>query len=166
MSQDAAATRPADCPAMRVAYPFTVAAHGDRWRVALADVPEADAEADSARAAIAFARRRLAAVLQAYVEADGALPRPSPAGGREVLAPPVLAAAKLLLLEALYEHEATNVALAARLDTPEGAVRRLLDLQHRSHIDAVEAALTTLGKRFVLEARSPLSHGAGNQASR
>ena len=142
---------------MKVAYPFTVTAHGNRWRVALADVPEANAEADTAAAAIAIAQRQLATALQVHVEADGQLPQPSAAGGRQVLAPPLLAAAKLLLLEAMYEHEATNVALAARLDRPEGTVRRLLDLHHRSRIETVEAALAALGKRFVLEARPPVS---------
>ena len=142
---------------MKVAYPFTVTAHGRRWRVALADVPEANAEADTAAAAIAIAQRHLAAALQVCVEADGELPRPSAARGRQVLAPPLLAAAKLLLLEAVYEHEATNVAFAARLDTLEGTVRRLLDLEHPSRIEAVEAALAALGKRFVLEARPPVS---------
>ena len=34
--------------------------------------------------------------------------------------------------------------------TTEGAVRRLLDLDHRSHVDRVEAALRLLGEPLVV----------------
>ena len=64
---------------------------------------------------------------------------------------PLLIAAKLALYQAMWEAGLTAVALAKRLDLSEGAVRRLLDLDHRSHIGQVEAALAALGKRLSVE---------------
>ena len=43
-----------------------------------------------------------------------------------------------------------NTALAARLGVSEGAVRRLIDLDHRSHIGHVETALHALGQRLTV----------------
>ena len=43
-----------------------------------------------------------------------------------------------------------NTALAARLGLTEGAVRRLIDLDHRSHIGQIETALHALGKRLMV----------------
>ena len=45
----------------------------------------------------------------------------------------------------------TTTVLAERLGVPEAAMRRLLDLDHRSHIGEVERALALLGKRLVVE---------------
>lgn len=138
---------------MKVVYPTTTTLFGGRCRIAFPDVPEASAEAESFEAAIALASRRLAAVLHASLETQGEMPLPSaPVRRQQAVAPPALAAAKLLLLQAMHEQGVTNVALAARLGTVEGTVRRLLDLGQRSHIGAVEAALGLLGKRLVVEA--------------
>ena len=68
-----------------------------------------------------------------------------------MVALPVLAAAKLALYEAMRTAQITNVELGQRLGISEGAVRRLLDLDHRSHIGQVEAALTALGRRLVVD---------------
>jgi antitoxin HicB len=64
---------------------------------------------------------------------------------------PALAAAKLALHDAMLEQGISNVELAGRLGLDEKAVRRLRDPLHRSHIDAVEAALRALGRRLVVE---------------
>jgi antitoxin HicB len=44
----------------------------------------------------------------------------------------------------------SNVELGRRLGLSEGAVRRLLDVDHRSHIGQVEAGLQALGHRVVV----------------
>jgi antitoxin HicB len=53
----------------------------------------------------------------------------------------------------LREQNVSVEDLAARLGIAEPAVRRLLDLDHRSHIDQVEAALRCLGKRLEVTVR-------------
>ena len=62
--------------------------------------------------------------------------------------------AKLALYRAMREQRIGNVAPARRLGTAEGTIRRLLDLDHRSHIGHVETVLRALGQRLVVEARA------------
>lgn len=81
------------------------------------------------------------------------LPPPDRAPLGELLAPPVLVAAKLALYQTMRDQNVSNVALAKRLRTVEGTVRRLLDPYHRSQIGNLEAALATLGTRLLLEMR-------------
>src|SRR3546814_5497871 len=57
---------------------------------------------------------------------------------RSVLPP--LVAAKLALYQAMREEGVTQVALARRIGRDQKEVRRLLDLDHRSHIGQVEDA--------------------------
>jgi antitoxin HicB len=60
------------------------------------------------------------------------------------LALPPLAGATLALYQAMRAQRASNVALAERLGVSEGAVRRLVDPDHASRMEAVEAALEAL----------------------
>jgi hypothetical protein len=76
---------------------------------------------------------------------------------------PPLVAAKLALYEAMREQKVSGADLAARIGMAEAAVRRLLDLDHRSHVDQVEAALRCLGKR--LEVRGARRRVAAGSAS-
>jgi antitoxin HicB len=48
----------------------------------------------------------------------------------------------------------TKTELARRLGA-ENAIRRLLDLDHRSHIDQVNRALAALGKRLEVRVLEP-----------
>ena len=67
-----------------------------------------------------------------------------------MVALPVLVVAKLALYEAMRTAMVTNTELGRRLGISEGAVRWLVDLDHRSHIGQVEAALAALGRRLVV----------------
>ena len=59
--------------------------------------------------------------------------------------------AKLALYEAMQENDVDEAALAKRLGTLRRTVRRLIDLDHRSHIDQIAEALDALGKHLVVE---------------
>ena len=54
----------------------------------------------------------------------------------------------------MHEQGVGNTALAERLGLSEGAVRRLIDLDHRSHIGQVETALRALGQRLTVVTRA------------
>lgn len=67
---------------------------------------------------------------------------------------PTLVTAKLVLYETMRAAGVSNVELGRRLGLSEGAVRRLLDMDHRSHIGQVEAALQAFGYRLVVEVQA------------
>jgi antitoxin HicB len=120
------------------------------------DVPEAHTSgATEADAGGDNALDCLIAALGGYIRLGREIPRPSPARGRPVVIPPPLVSAKLALYEALRAQRMTRTELARRLGLQENAVRRLLDLDHRSHIDHVGRALAALGKRLEVRVLEP-----------
>ena len=122
--------------------------------VTFPDVPEALTEGETETEAMVQAQDCLVAALAGYIGARRAIPRPSPARGRTTVPLPALIAAKIALYGAMRAQGVGNTALAARLGLSEGAVRRLIDLDHRSHIGQVEAALQTLGQRLLVAAQA------------
>jgi antitoxin HicB len=115
----------------------------------LIDVPEAHTfGASEADAGGANAQDCLIAALGGYIGLGRAILRPSPARGRPVAFLPPLVAAKLALYEAMRAEGISRSEVARRLGLQENAVRRLLDLDHRSHLDQLDRALAALGKRL------------------
>ncbi len=70
--------------------------------------------------------------------------------GYHPIAVPPLVAAKLALYDAMRAEGMTGAKLARKLKVADTTVRRLLDLDHRSHIEEVERALEVLGRRLVV----------------
>jgi antitoxin HicB len=89
----------------------------------------------------------------AHFMAEGApIPRPSrPKRGQPCAVLPPQVVAKLAIYQAMREAGLAQAALAERLGCDPRQVRRLLDLDHRSRLDQLEAALQALGKRLVLD---------------
>jgi antitoxin HicB len=120
------------------------------------DVPEAHTVGTTeADAGGGHALDCLIAALGGYIKLGREIPDPSPAHGRPVAILPPLVAAKLALYEAMRAQRITRTALARRLGLQENAVRRLLDLDHRSHIDQLDRALAALGKRLEVRVLAP-----------
>ena len=139
----------------QLAYPVRLETGEDgAVLVSFPDIPEALTEGATEEEALAEARDCLIAALGGYVDARWEIPGPSPARGLPSVALPALAAAKIALYRAMRERGLSNAALARRLGTVEGAVRRLIDLDHRSHIGQVEIALHALGQRLVVVTRA------------
>jgi len=137
---------------MRYAYPVTLARDADERVVAsFPDVPEALTDGADETAALAEAADALAAALAGYARERRPLPRPSAAQGRHIVPVPPLAAAKLALCEAMRRQEISNTELARRLGVTEAIVRRLVDPDHASRIERVQAALAALGVELVVE---------------
>ncbi len=138
---------------MIMAYPVNLKRQKDGAILAtFPDVPEALTEGESVNEALTEAHDALVAALGGYINERRAIPPPAKAKRRQrlVFLPP-LPAAKLALYQAMRDAKLTNVALGRRLKITEAAVRRLIDLDHRSHIGQVEDALAVLGKRLVVE---------------
>ena len=136
---------------MRLAYPVEIQARNGVAVVTFPDLPGLSTRAGSRRHAIDAARVALVAALHGYARERRDIPRPSPGRLRDLVDLPLLIAAKVALYQTMRDQNISNVALAERLNTVEGTVRRLVDLGHRSHVDQVEAALQLLGKRFIVD---------------
>lgn len=91
--------------------------------------------------------------LGGYVKRGWPIPAPGPARGRPTVELPPLVAAKLALYSAMRAQGVREAELGARLGAAEHVVRRLLDLDHRTHLDQVGASLRCLGKRLELRVR-------------
>ncbi len=137
---------------MKIAYPFEVSKTRRAVRVALPDLHEAWTEC-AAGGEREVAAAVLVEALEFCVRERLAIPRPTHRPDCQVIEPPLLVAAKVALYQAMRQKKLSNVAFAKQLGTVEGSVRRLIDLRHRSHVDQVEAALETLGKRLVVTVR-------------
>ena len=138
-----------------LAYPATLETRcGGSVLVSFPDVPEALTEGATEEEALAEAQDCLIAALGGYIQARCDIPPPSSTRGRILVALPALVAAKAALYGAMRARGIDNAALAKRLGTAESAVRRLLDLDHRSHIDQVEAGLYVLRRRIVIMTRA------------
>ncbi len=140
---------------MEFAYPVDLTPQDDGSVVVMfPDVRGAVTDGETKAEALFEAADCLIAALGGYIELGRDIPAPSrPARGQPVVAVPPLVAAKLAVYQAMRGAGLTRVALGKRIGVSEGAVRRLLDLDHRSHIGQVEIALTALGKRLVVEVR-------------
>ena len=136
---------------MDYAYPARFYPEDGSIQVRFPDVPEALTEGDDRKDARVQALDCLITALGSYIKRRLPLPRPSaPKRGQALVALPPLVAAKCALYQALHARKLSPGAFAAELGVAETAVRRLLDLDHRSHIGEVEAALARLGKRLVV----------------
>ncbi|OGI48567.1 MAG: hypothetical protein A3B81_07875 [Candidatus Muproteobacteria bacterium RIFCSPHIGHO2_02_FULL_65_16] len=138
---------------MLMAYPANLKRQKDGpILVTFPDIQEALTEGRTLSEALREAQDAMLAALGGYVNDRRPIPPSSKLkrGQRLVFLPP-LPAAKLALYQAVRDSGLTNVALGKRLKITEAAVRRLLDLDHRSHIGQIEQALAALGKRLLVE---------------
>jgi antitoxin HicB len=101
--------------------------------------------------ALLRAEGALETVLAARIEDREDIPLPSPAAGRACAVLPALTAAKVLLYRAMREAGVRKADLARRLGWHGPQIDRLLDLDHASRLDQIEAALAALGKRLTVD---------------
>ena len=99
-----------------------------------------------------MAEDALTVALGSYVQGREDIPVPDAVTDeQEKVAVPRVVAAKLALYTAMREQGLTKVGLARRLGLSEGAVRKLLNPNHRSHIAQIERAIEKVGRRLVAE---------------
>ncbi len=115
------------------------------------DVPEAITYGDDEDSALAHAVDALETALSMYIRAKRPIPAPStPKRGQRVVTVPALSDAKIGLYEAMREAHVGKAALARKLHCHLPQIDRLLDLNHASRLDQLEAAFRALGKRLVV----------------
>jgi antitoxin HicB len=143
---------------MRYAFPCEIVRDEEgreAYVVTFPDVYGATTGGWSWEEALEMARDGLVVALGMYVKAHEDIPVPSPVTDGQVLVNiPLIVAAKIALYTAMRKQGTTNVALAARLGLSEGAVRKLVNTRHRSHVSQVEKALRAIRCSLVVEDRA------------
>lgn len=122
--------------------------------VTFPDVPEAITFGDDLADARTSAAEALGLALRGYLVLGRPLPK-AVAKRKGLVAVPVNAATalKLAVVEAFNASGLSKSELARRLGKAEGEARRILDPDHPTKVQALEAALAALGKEIVVSVR-------------
>ncbi|AFL74326.1 type II toxin-antitoxin system HicB family antitoxin [Thiocystis violascens] len=145
-------------------YPVTLETDADTNTVVAGfpDFPFCHSVGDDEDEALLSAVDALETALSFYVEERRPLPVPSPAAGRPTVRPSALECAKLGVYQAMTEQGVRKAELARRLGWHLPQVDRLLDLNHASRFDQIEAAARALGCTIEVRVAS-FAHGPGSR---
>ncbi len=138
---------------MRYVYPAALVKDKDGEFIATSrDVPEALTSGATEKESLQSMSDVLGAALAGYVLVKQDIPAPSTPRQGEYLVPvAALVAAKIALRSSMRSEGVSNAELARRLHVSEGAIRRLVDMDHTSRMDGVIAALAALGAGIIIE---------------
>jgi antitoxin HicB len=134
------------------AYPATFRRDAKgRFVVGFRDLPEAHTDGRDMREAVEEAIDCLGSTIAFRIAERSEIPAPSrPKRGQRVVPVPLWIAGKLALYLAMIERGMNNSELARRLGVRETVVRRMLDPDHETKSEKLQAALEVLGKRIVV----------------
>ncbi len=135
---------------MEIGYPATFRTDkSGRPVVRFVDLREVMTDGRDLREAVEEAQDCLGSALAARIAHKEEIPYPSrQKRGQRLIAVPLWVAPKVALYWAMREAGVKNVQLARRLEVRETVIRRLLDPDHATRSDKIQAALAALGKRF------------------
>ncbi len=138
-------------------YPATVIPDGDTYVVLFPDLPYTHTNGSSPEDALSHAPDALQLGISALMEQGATVPLPSkPTGLGAVLValPSVLVSAKVELYMAMQTAGVRKAELARRMGIHKQQVERLMDIDHKSRIEQLEAAFACLRMRMVVEIQS------------
>jgi antitoxin HicB len=122
-----------------------------RFTVGLPDIPEAHTDGKSLTEAFEEAVDCLGSAIAFRIGERREIPAPPrPRRGTRLVPVPLWIAGKMALYLAMREQRVTNTELARRLGVRETVVRRMLDPDHGTRLEKLQAALAALGKRVVV----------------
>lgn len=125
---------------------------GGEFMATCRDVPEFATVGSDVEEVLLNAVEAMEVALSGYVDDRRPIPAPSKAKrGEHLVALHVLTVAKLGLYSAMLEQGVSKARLARMLGVHGPQVDRLLDVTHGSKIEAIEHALSLLGRRMVLD---------------
>ena len=137
------------------AYPakFTVGSDG-RTLVEFVDLPRVATDGTDRREAFEEAMDALGSDLSIRLTRREEIPVPSTARrGHRLVPVPLWLAPKLALYLAMRDQKVNNSDLARRLGLHERVIRRMLDPEHATKAEKIQAALAVLGKQMTVEVR-------------
>ena len=134
------------------AYPATFTQHeGESWLVSFPDFTASHTDGADMNEAMAEATNCPGSAI-AFAMADKCeVPKPSQLKrGQTLVHVPLSIVAKLALYWAIRDLGISQSELARRLDVRETVVRRMLDPNHDTRLEKMQAALAVLGKQVVM----------------
>jgi len=138
-------------------YPATIRRDGDGFVVLFPDIPHAHTNGNSRADALANAPDALHAPISMLVEKNVDIPSPRKPRGKSTLPiglPSAVIDAKAELYMALRSAGVRKAELARRMGIHKQQVERLLDLDHASRIEQLEAAFTALNMRLTIDVQT------------
>jgi len=132
-------------------YPIKLVPDDNRTVLVTApDFPEVITFGDNREDALVRAVDAIETALMGRFSEREDIPRPGKTG-KDFAVLPALTAAKLSLYWAMREDRVGKAALARKLGWHLPQIDRLLDLNHASRLDAIEAALAALGRTLEIK---------------
>ena len=135
-----------------LAYPITLENDGGTVLATSPDFPEVTTFGDDRKEAVARAVHALEEAIAARIHDRKEIPAPS--RGEIYAALPTLTSVKVMLYEGMREQGIGKAELARRLGWHLPQVDRVLDIEHRSRLDQMEAALAAIGRQLHVNAVS------------
>lgn len=137
-----------------VNYPITVHEENGHYWSNCPDLPEAHSAGDTVEQLLANAEEGIQLALSIYVDQGRRIPAASAPGNgwQAVIYQPAQVVAKAVLWNTLLDRGMRVADLARRLGLSHPTAARLVDFEHNSKIEQVEAALRALGLRLNVSA--------------
>jgi antitoxin HicB len=135
-------------------YPATVKRDGNSFTLIFPDVPGAHTNGDTRENALAHAPDALHTAISMLMEKNLDIPAPSPSRRKSVVLvglPSVTIEAKTRLYMALRASGLRKTELARRMGIHKQQVDRLLDIDHASRIEQLEAAFAALQMKLTVD---------------
>lgn len=135
-----------------ISYPATFRPDQDgRPVVRFPDLREAMTDGKDVPEALEEARDCLGSALAFRLAGKEQIPYPSKAKrGQRIVPVPLWIAPKIALFWAMQERRINQSQLARKLGVRETVIRRMLDPDHATRPEKIQAALEVLGKRFLV----------------
>ena len=130
-----------------LSYPIHIENDGTSLLVTSIDFPELTTFCDDYTEAQARALDALLEAIAARIHDRRGIPPPSPEGDAQVQLP-TLTAVKVILYQGMRDQGIGKADLARRLGWHLPQVNRVLDVNHNSHFDQMDAALGAIGHRL------------------
>ena len=133
-----------------LAYPITLEEDDGAVLATSPDFPELTTFGDDQQEAVAHAVQALGEAIAARINDRKDIPPPSRGAAYAIL--PTLTSVKVMLYQSMRDQGITKAELARRLGWHLPQVDRVLDIQHRSWLDQIDAALGAIGRQLQVSA--------------
>ncbi len=133
-----------------LAYPITLEEDDGAVLAISPDFPEMTTFGDDREEAVTRAVQALEEAIAARIHDRRDIPPPSRGAAYAIL--PTLTSVKVMLYQGMKDQGITKAELARRLGWHLPQVDRVLDIQHRSWLDQIDAALGAIGQQLQVSA--------------